>query len=160
MRRLTLSLFFTLLIFNKGHAKSQSYSKVVVPLIERFCLDCHSADKAEADINFDNYKSIDALRSDLKTWIKVEKIISSRQMPPRDSDQPTDAERDILSNWVHDFLAVQARERAGDPGRVVLRRLNNDEYNYTVRDLTGVLSLNPTREFPVCLLYTSPSPRD
>lgn len=149
MRRLTLSLFFTLLIFNKGHAKSQSYSKVVVPLIERFCLDCHSADKAEADINFDNYKSIDDLRSDLKTWIKVEKIISSRQMPPMDSDQPTDAERDILSNWVHDFLTVQARERAGDPGRVVLRRLNNDEYNYTVRDLTGVLSLNPTREFPV-----------
>tara|TARA_Y100000766_G_scaffold99743_2_gene85109 strand:- start:3817 stop:7908 length:4092 start_codon:yes stop_codon:yes gene_type:complete len=149
MRRLTLSLFFTLLIFNKGQAKSQSYSKVVVPLIERFCLDCHSADKAEADVNFDNYKTIEDLRSDVKTWIKVEKIVSSRQMPPKDSDQPTDAERKILSNWVHEFLTVEARGRAGDPGRVVLRRLNNDEYNYTVRDLTGVLSLNPTREFPV-----------
>ncbi|HVW39076.1 MAG TPA: DUF1592 domain-containing protein, partial [Pirellulales bacterium] len=38
---------------------------------------------------------------------------------------------------------------AGDPGRVVLRRLNNAEYTYTLRDLTGVESLEPAREFPV-----------
>jgi len=31
----------------------------------------------------------------------------------------------------------------------VLRRLSNMEYTYTMRDLTGVASLNPLREFPV-----------
>jgi hypothetical protein len=31
---------------------------------------------------------------------------------------------------------------------VVLRRLSNAEYAYTVRDLTGVESLDPGREFP------------
>ena len=36
---------------------------------------------------------------------------------------------------------------AGDPGPVVLRRLSNAEYTYTIRDLTGV-ELNPAREFP------------
>src|SRR5438874_1592862 len=35
----------------------------------------------------------------------------------------------------------------GAPGPVVLRRLNNAEYTYTVRDLTGV-DLDPAREFP------------
>src|SRR5207249_11772332 len=42
-----------------------------------------------------------------------------------------------------------ARARAGDPGPVVLRRLSNAEYTYTIRDLTGVESLDPAREFPV-----------
>src|SRR6476469_1183934 len=36
---------------------------------------------------------------------------------------------------------------AGDPGPVVLRRLSNAEYTYTIRDLTGV-DLQPAREFP------------
>ena len=40
-------------------------------------------------------------------------------------------------------------KHAGDPGQVVLRRLNNSEYDYTVQDLTGIGSLNPTSEFPV-----------
>jgi hypothetical protein len=32
---------------------------------------------------------------------------------------------------------------------VLLRRLSNSDYTYTVRDLTGVDSLDPLREFPV-----------
>ena len=76
-------------------------------------------------------------------------MLSSRQMPPRDSDQPSKNDREFLSEWVQSFLMDEAKARAGDPGRVVLRRLSNDEYNYTVRDLTGVNSLDPTREFPV-----------
>ena len=42
-----------------------------------------------------------------------------------------------------------ARERAGDPGPVVLRRLSNAEYTFTMRDLTGLPTLDPAREFPV-----------
>src|SRR5262249_37854510 len=37
----------------------------------------------------------------------------------------------------------------GDPGPVVLRRLSNAEYTYTVQDLTGLDSLQPAREFPL-----------
>src|SRR5213076_3122643 len=37
---------------------------------------------------------------------------------------------------------------AGDPGIVLARRLSNAEYDYTIRDLTGV-DLQPTKEFPV-----------
>ena len=42
----------------------------------------------------------------------------------------------------------EARKNAGDPGPVLARRLSNAEYNYTIRDLTGV-DIRPTREFPV-----------
>ena len=46
-------------------------------------------------------------------------------------------------------MKVAARAHAGDPGPVVLRRLNNAEYTFTIRDLTGVASLEPAKEFPV-----------
>ena len=42
---------------------------------------------------------------------------------------------------------LEAKRNAGDPGRVLARRLSNAEYDYTIRDLTGV-DLRPTREFP------------
>ena len=51
--------------------------------------------------------------------------------------------------WVRKFLAHEARAQAGDPGPVVLRRLNNSEYTYALQDLTGVSSLDPAKEFPV-----------
>ena len=42
----------------------------------------------------------------------------------------------------------EAERNAGDPGPVLARRLSNAEYDYTIRDLTGV-DIRPTREFPV-----------
>jgi len=149
MRKLILFLLIIGKYNDETQAKPLVYAKDIVTLLEKYCVECHSDDDAEADLNFDDFRTVDDLRSDTKAWIKVEKMLISRQMPPRKSDQPSDSERDMLSGWVHDFLTVEARARAGDPGRVVLRRLNNDEYNYTVRDLTAVTSLNPTHEFPV-----------
>ena len=46
-----------------------------------------------------------------------------------------------------DYLRAEAIAQAGDPGPVVLRRLGNAEYTYTIEDLTGV-DLRPAREFP------------
>ena len=142
-------LFIALILNNESVARSLNYQKNILPILEVYCLDCHSNDKAEADVNFDKFRTIQDIKKDPKVWIKVDRMLSSRQMPPRDSDQPSKNDREVLSEWVQSFLMDEAKARAGDPGRVVLRRLSNDEYNYTVRDLTGVNSLDPTREFPV-----------
>ena len=56
---------------------------------------------------------------------------------PKEKPQPTPAEKEQLSQWVDATLDEMARERAGDPGPVVLRRLSNAEYTYTIRDLDG-----------------------
>jgi hypothetical protein len=53
-----------------------------------------------------------------------------------------------LHAWVHAALNTVALRHAGDPGPVVLRRLNNAEYSWTIRDLTGIESLDPAEEFP------------
>ena len=120
----------------------------VVPLFKQYCQDCHAGDVKEGDVDLSGVGSLDAVRHQLKVWQRVAEMVATGQMPPPEADQPTEKERAEIGQWLHDFLKAEARARAGDPGRVVLRRLNNAEYTYTIRDLTGVDSLDPAREFP------------
>ena len=119
------------------------------PLLKRFCFECHADDLTEADVDLKVFETADDIRADIGTWMKVRAILNSHQMPPKEADQPNDVQRDVMQSWVNRFLQREAEANAGDPGPVLMRRLNNEEYNYAVRDLTGVESLNPTREFPV-----------
>src|SRR6185295_18687862 len=65
-----------------------------------------------------------------------------------ESRQPRDGERDGAIAWLKDLGDREAARNAGDPGIVLARRLSNAEFDYTIRDLTGV-DIRPTREFPV-----------
>jgi hypothetical protein len=70
-------------------------------------------------------------------------------MPPDEAKhQPTPEARKKVIDWITTLRTHEAKKNAGDPGPVLARRLSNAEYNYTIRDLTGV-DIRPTREFPV-----------
>src|SRR5260370_19997106 len=69
-------------------------------------------------------------------------------MPPKQAPQPSADARQAVTDWVRAMLMNEARKHDGDPGLVLARRLSNAEYNYTIRDLTG-LDMRPAREFPV-----------
>src|SRR5262249_5758535 len=70
-------------------------------------------------------------------------------MPPEKAPkQPTAEERRKVIRWIEAVGEEIVRRNAGDPGPVLGRRLSNAEFDYTIRDLTGV-DLRPTREFPV-----------
>ncbi|MEX2169261.1 MAG: DUF1592 domain-containing protein [Pirellulales bacterium] len=126
----------------------RTYPIEVQPLLKRYCHECHSGDLVEAEIDFSAFATLSDVRKQPDVWQQVEEMLDSVQMPPEDAAQPTDAERAALLKWVQAYLAAEARAHAADPGRVVLRRLNNAEYTYTLRDLTSVPSLDPAREFP------------
>lgn len=130
-------------------ADSREYTQQIQPLLKKFCFDCHSEKLSEADINLEAFQSTEELRADLNVWLKTRRMLESEQMPPPEATQLSEPERQLLLTWLRNFLTREAAARAGDPGPVILRRLNNEEYNYTIRDLTGITSLNPTREFPV-----------
>jgi len=118
------------------------------PVLTRYCIDCHSGDSAEGEVDLSFTAEPATLGRHAKLMQRVAEMVTSGQMPPPDSDQPTDAERRLLADWLRAFLAAEARAHAGDPGRVVLRRLNNAEYTHTIRDFTGVDALDPAKEFP------------
>lgn len=120
----------------------------VKPLVARYCHECHAGEAVEGDVDLAADASLADVRRSLGKWQRARDVVHDRQMPPKDAPQPTDAERAVLEGWLADFLRAEAAAHAGDPGAVVLRRLDNAEYTYTIRDLTGVASLDPAREFP------------
>jgi hypothetical protein len=125
------------------------YTTEVRPLVQRYCQRCHGDKRSEAEVNLARLTTWTEARKQSRVWQKVREMLDNGQMPPEEARQPSPEERTRLKRWVHDYLAAEALARSGDPGPVVLRRLNNAEYTYTVRDLTGVASLAPAREFPV-----------
>ena len=114
-------------------------------ILQRFCVDCHGAESAEAKINFTQLTSQDVGRR-FKDWEKAVRMLRQRKMPPRDAPQPTDAERDATAAAIERALDEHIKRHAGDPGPVVIRRLTGAEYNYTIHDLTG-LDLKLDRSF-------------
>jgi hypothetical protein len=123
------------------------YAAIVRPLVEKYCLSCHSAKLKKGSLDLERFATIEDIRKDLKVCQQTIEMLTADEMPPAGKPQPTADERKALLNWTRNFLDAEARARAGDPGHVPLRRLSNAEYDYTIRDLTGV-DLRPTREFP------------
>jgi hypothetical protein len=129
-------------------ADSQAaYATQARPLIERYCLACHSTEKHRGDLDLQRFTSLALIRKDVKPWQLMIEQLESEEMPPKGKPKPTDAERARLLGWVKGFLDTEAIARAGDPGYLPLRRLSSAEYDYTIRDLTGI-DLRPTKEFP------------
>ena len=124
------------------------YAAGVRPLLEQNCLGCHSTEKRMGELDLERFATLRQVRGDLPTWQKVLEMLASEQMPPEAAPQPSEEARSEAVRWVRRLLDAVALARAGDPGRVLLRRLSNAEYNYSVRDLTGV-DLEPAREFPI-----------
>jgi hypothetical protein len=143
----------TLLVHGQGTISKPAadlkveYGTVVRPLLEKYCLNCHSTKAKKGSLDLERFASVEQVRKDLKPWQQMIEMLEAGEMPPKKKPQPTADERQQMIAWARGFLDAEAVARAGDPGYVPLRRLSNTEYDCTIRDLTGV-DLRPTREFP------------
>ncbi len=125
----------------------KSYQARVRPLLGQFCTGCHSTKKKAGELDLERFGKLSDVRRGTKAWLGVVEMLEKREMPPKKSKQPSDTQRKVLVDWARRYLHAEALAQAGDPGPVVLRRLSNAEYTFSVRDLTGV-PLDPAREFP------------
>ncbi len=126
---------------------AREYREQIRPLATRYCLGCHSTKEKKGDLDLERFATLDDIRKDLRPWPHLVENLENGEMPPKKKPQPTDAERKTLIAWARSMLDAEARARAGDPGRVVVRRLSNAELDNTIRDLTGV-DLDPARDLP------------
>ena len=127
----------------------QSFKTDVAPFLKSFCLDCHGETTQEAKLDLSSYTSADSVAKAHQTWAIILERLKAKEMPPEDSEkQPSPKQREAVVEWIHAAREFEARWNAGDPGPVLARRLSNAEYNYSIRDLTGV-DIQPTKTFPV-----------
>lgn len=128
---------------------SQTFADVVRPFIAAHCAECHADVGAEGDLDLTAFATLDDVTRGFARWETVLERLAAEEMPPEEaSSQPTPAERLAVVDWIRALRLHLASKNAGDPGPVLTRRLSNAEYNYTIRDLTGV-DIRPTAEFPV-----------
>jgi hypothetical protein len=126
------------------------YATTVRPFLSKYCLDCHGEKVQEAKLSLASLQTRADLASSPQIWDEILERLESGEMPPPEDakSQPTAKERESIIAWLIKARDEEAAAHAGDPGPVLLRRLSNAEYDYTIRDLTGV-DIRPTRTFPV-----------
>ncbi|MEZ5327291.1 MAG: DUF1587 domain-containing protein [Verrucomicrobiales bacterium] len=153
MKRSSTIAFLLLIVVARADESfepiSTAYATKTLPVLQGRCLDCHDAESKKGELDLERFRTLEEVRHEPEIWQKVVEQIENGEMPPKDKEQLTPAEREQLLTWTKTYLHAEAEANAGDPGPVTLRRLNNAEYTYTIRDLTGVDTLDPASEFPV-----------
>uniref|UniRef100_UPI0025D0C5B6 DUF1587 domain-containing protein n=1 Tax=uncultured Phenylobacterium sp. TaxID=349273 RepID=UPI0025D0C5B6 len=123
-----------------------SYEEKVVPLLSKYCYDCHGRGKRKGDFALDVYPDLKAVTADPRAWEKVMQNLRTEVMPPAKKPKPTPAENKLIADWIEQAVFHCDCDHP-DPGRVTVRRLNRAEYNNTIRDLVGI-DFRPADDFP------------
>ncbi len=75
------------------------FEQQIRPLLQRYCAECH-APGAMSDIDFLAVKTEADIGNHRELMALVVEQMQTRAMPPADFDQPTDAERLIVTDWL------------------------------------------------------------
>jgi hypothetical protein len=129
-----------------GDAVSVSYERDIKPILVNYCYDCHGDGSAKGGVDFDAHATAKARTADGQLWSRVWENVRNGVMPPPRKPRPTASERAKLDAWIgREVHRVDCR--APDPGAVTIRRLNRDEYNYSIGELFGI-DYQPAEDFP------------
>ncbi|MEM7144237.1 MAG: DUF1592 domain-containing protein [Verrucomicrobiota bacterium] len=104
--------------------------------LDKHCVQCHGPDKEKGDVRFDQLP-LSSLNADhLETWKTALEQVTEFDMPPEDDLALSDEEIAHFKNYLEPAIASALDNVSRE--QVVLRRLNQEEYRNTVRDLFGI----------------------
>jgi mono/diheme cytochrome c family protein len=127
---------------------ARQFNQTIRPFLTTYCAGCHSGAEPAASFDVQRYATLSSVVEDFGHWALIQRKLTAREMPPKEMRQPSEAARQQVIEWIAAVRKHEINKHPGDPGLVAARRLSNAEYNYTVRDLTGV-DLRPAKEFPI-----------
>ena len=128
---------------------NEQFKGTVRPLIHSYCAECHDDQTSEAELDLEQFQDVSDIVKSHPVWETVLERLVVGDMPPDDAiKRPTNDERKLMIDWLTRLREREAKRNAGDPGTVIARRLSNAEFDYSIRDLTGV-DIKPTKTFPV-----------
>ncbi|TWU06172.1 DUF1592 domain-containing protein [Stieleria varia] len=143
-----LLLLISLLCVATSAICADEFEREIRPVLGQYCIGCHSTKQTEGELDLEQFASADAAARSPQVWQHVLEQLDNGEMPPKEERQLPAEVKTRLSASIQGMLDRWALASAGDPGDVVLRRLSNVEYAYTLRDLTEIESLDPAKEFP------------
>ena len=99
-------------------------SERVLPLLQTYCCSCHNADAQNGEVRLDNLESL-TLDARLTLLNRAHEQIFIGEMPPKDEVQPSEAERELLTDWIgkelraHGVSKLEDKLRMPEYGNVV-----------------------------------------
>ena len=106
----------------------------VSPFLKQHCLDCHSGDRPEAGLNLQTHSDDVSDAEVRRRWVYLYDRVAAAEMPPESETRPdADAKSNFLNTLGESLTRADLANR-----EVILRRLNRNEYEHTVRDLFGI----------------------
>ena len=131
--------------------KVNGFRHKIEAFFQRHCLDCHGDKEPEGDFSLVKLGYDPSVSRDVaKQWQKVSQKLILGEMPPEKAKQPKTSEIRAIVNWATEELKRAHAARKSDAGKTVLRRLNREEYDRTVRHLLSLEDMlaDPTDVFP------------
>lgn len=124
---------------------NDAWAGQVLPVMKKHCGECHMDGANEAGVNLGDYSTLEKIRSHESTWEQIRGVIRADAMPPPESSKMTMEERSLVTRWIERTLhEVDCTHRPPTP-HVTVRRLNQFEYDNTIRDIFGV-EFRPSKE--------------
>ena len=112
------------------------YRQTLRPILKQHCFSCHNEPDKKGGLNLERFDFIVGIIRNGPLWVNVVDQIRSGEMPPPVKPPIPADQKEILIDGIEAILDSALSEP--DPGQVVLRRLSNREYRYTVQDILGV----------------------
>lgn len=120
-----------------GNAFAQDLIEPLPDIADQFlvdyCLNCHDDIELKGDLSLDFVEIDWSDPQASNVWGKVYEMLEKGEMPPEKKTQPTPAERQEMLSWLDTTLS-----KHDPPGGTVLRRLNREEYENTIREVLGI----------------------
>ncbi len=115
-------------------ALSAPIPESIFTFLDRHCIECHDDLESSGDLDFYELDFDLKDKETTRLWTLVHDRIVSGEMPPPEKPRPNKKDADRMLGALAKEITAADRERAS----VVLRRLNRQEYQNTVRDLFGI----------------------
>ena len=135
MKKLLIILLASTLGAYGFESDSKGYDKIVRPFMEKNCFSCHGQKKQKGKLRVDTLSSNLIETEATQKWIEIMDSLSLGEMPPEDEDRPDIKEQEQVMNWISSELKKARRHLQSSGGRVLMRRLNRNEYTKTMEDL-------------------------
>ncbi len=131
-------------------AKAVEKANLLRPFLENYCVQCHGPDKQKGDRRFDQLTGNFAKLEEAETFQEILDQLNLGEMPPEEKPQPKLSELKRVVGHLTQSLARAHELAKENSGKVVLRRLNREEYRNTIRDLFDLkmVDFDPTITFP------------
>lgn len=141
---MALAVFAAVPVARADHAAE--FRDTVAPLMQKYCVECHNEKKAKGDLDLTRLDEYGRAVRRAGVWENVRKRVDAHEMPPEGADMWSEEERGLFLGWIQRIprREIDCSQLATDQtqgfysGHVMSRRLTREEYDRTVRDLTGL----------------------